>query len=65
MRRAQAVQEYLSAKGLSTGNMEVAGVGPAEPVVGCEGKRGPMLIDCLAPNRRTEVEFSAIEVMGQ
>ena len=65
MRRAQAVQEYLSAKGLSASNMEVAGVGPAEPLVACEGKRGAMLIDCLAPNRRTEVEFSAIEVMEQ
>jgi len=65
MLRAQAVQEYLSAKGLSAGNMAVAGVGSEEPVVGCEGKRGQMLVDCLAPNRRTEVEFSAIEVMEQ
>lgn len=65
MRRAEAVQEYLSAKGLSPSNMEVAGMGPAEPVIGCEGKRGSMLIECLAPNRRTEVEFSAIEVMEE
>ena len=65
VRRAQAVQEYLSAKGLSASNMEIAGVGPADPVVTCEGERGPALIDCLAPNRRTVVEFSTIEVVGE
>ena len=65
VRRAQAVQEYLSAKGLKTENMEIAGVGPADPVVTCEGQRGSALVDCLAPNRRTVVEFSAIEVMGE
>ena len=65
VRRAQAVQEYLNAKGLSAGNMDIAGVGPADPVVTCEGERGPALIDCLAPNRRTVVEFSTIEVVGE
>ena len=65
MRRAQAVPEYLSAKGLSAGNMEVAGVGPADPVVTCEGKRGSALVECLAPNRRTVVEFSSIEVVEE
>ncbi len=65
VRRAQAVQEYLSAKGLSASNMEIAGVGPADPVVTCEGDRGQALIDCLAPNRRTVVEFSSIEVVEE
>ena len=64
-RRAKAVQDYLSAKGLRMDNMEIAGVGPAESVVACEGKGGSALIDCLAPNRRTVVEFSAIEVMDE
>ncbi len=65
VRRAQAVQEYLSAKGLSASNMEIAGAGPADPVVSCEGDRGQALIDCLAPNRRTVVEFSSIEVVEE
>ncbi len=65
MRRAQAVQEYLSAKGLAASNMEIAGVGPADPVVTCEGKRGSALVECLAPNRRTVVEFSSIEVVEE
>ncbi len=41
--------------------IETKGVGSAEPVVECPGIRGQALIDCLAPNRRTEVEVSAIE----
>ena len=65
MRRAEAVRDYLAAKGLSTDKMEVAGVGPAEPVVMCEGKSGQELISCLAPNRRTVVEFAGVEVMEE
>ena len=65
MRRAEAVRDYLAAKGLSADKMEVAGVGPAEPVVTCEGKSGQELISCLGPNRRTEVEFAGIEVMEE
>ena len=65
VRRAQAVQEYLNAKGLSARNMEIAGVSPADPMVNCEGDRGQALIECLAPNRRTVVEFSTIEVVEE
>ena len=65
MRRAEAVRDYLAAKGLSTDKMEVAGVGPAEPVVTCEGKHGQELISCLGPNRRTEVEFAGVEVVEE
>ena len=63
LRRAEAVRDYLASKGLSTGNMEIAGLGPEKPLVTCEGKRGSTLIDCLGPNRRTEIEFAGIEVM--
>ena len=65
MRRAEAVRDYLAAKGLSSDKMEVAGVGPDEPVVTCEGKRGQELIGCLGPNRRTEIEFAGVEVVEE
>ncbi|MDJ0861756.1 MAG: OmpA family protein [Gammaproteobacteria bacterium] len=65
VRRAQAVQDYLASKGLSTSNMEIDGVGPAEPLVTCEGKGGQELIQCLGPNRRTEIEFAGVEVMEE
>jgi len=45
------------------GFIEVQGFGKADPVVECSGQRGAGLIDCLAPNRRTEIEFSAMEVL--
>ena len=62
-RRAQAVRDYLVSKGLPADAISTQGLGAAKPVVGCEGERGAQLIDCLAPNRRTEIEFSAMEVI--
>lgn len=35
------------------------GVGPANPIVACEGESGSALIDCLQPNRRVTVEAVA------
>ncbi|NHZ69870.1 MAG: OmpA family protein [Thermotogales bacterium] len=60
-RRAESVRSYLVAKGVVPRYIETKGMGSAEPVVECPGIRGQALIDCLAPNRRTEVEISAIE----
>ncbi len=62
-KRAEAVREYLVSRGLPGDAISATGVGSAQPVVGCEGERGAQLIDCLAPNRRTEIEFSAMEVI--
>ena len=55
------MRSYLVAKGVVPRYIETIGVGSAESVVECPGIRGQALIDCLAPNRRTEVEVSAIE----
>lgn len=61
-RRAAAVRDYFVTKGVVPSFIETQGFGKAAPVVDCAGKRGPALIDCLSPNRRTEIEFSAVEV---
>jgi len=61
--RAKAVRDYLVSKGISEGAIDVQGLGAANPLVTCEGKRGNDLIECLAPNRRTEIQFSAMEVI--
>lgn len=63
--RAQAVKDYLSQKGVPDQVMSVAGRGEAEPIERCEGMRGNALIDCLQPNRRTDIEFSAFEVVEE
>ena len=60
-RRAESVRSYLVAKGVVPTYIETKGLGSANPVVECPGIRGQALIDCLAPNRRTEVEVSAFE----
>jgi OOP family OmpA-OmpF porin len=62
-RRAQTVRDYLVSKGMPADAISTQGLGAAKPVVGCEGERGAQLIDCLAPNRRTEIEFSAMEII--
>jgi len=62
-RRAVAVRDYLVTKGVLPDYIEADGVGTANPVVGCEGEHGAALVECLAPNRRTEIEFSAMEAV--
>lgn len=62
-RRAQSVRDYLVSKGLPADAISTQGLGASKPVVSCEGERGAQLIDCLAPNRRTEIEFSAMEII--
>lgn len=61
--RASAVRDYLVSKGLVPSFIDIQGLGAADPLVDCENKRGDALVDCLAPNRRTEIEFSAVEVI--
>jgi OOP family OmpA-OmpF porin len=61
LRRAEAVKDYLVGKGVPAGTVQVSGLGDANPVVQCEGKKGASLIECLGPNRRSEIEFSAFE----
>ncbi len=62
-RRAAVVHDYLVSKGVVPTFIEMQGFGNNNPVVGCAGERGAALINCLAPNRRTEIEFSAVEVI--
>lgn len=64
-RRAEAVRDYLVSRGIETEIIETAAMGPKDPVVSCEGKTGNELIQCLGPNRRTVVEFSAFEVVEE
>lgn len=60
-RRADAVRVYFIEQGVPETVLIVDARGETDPVVQCEGRQGASLIDCLQPNRRTEVEFSALE----
>ena len=60
-RRAQAVKDYLVAKGVAARRLVAVGKGESNPVVTCNDKNRAELIKCLEPNRRVEVEEIVIE----
>jgi OmpA-OmpF porin, OOP family len=56
-RRAEAVRDYLIANGISGDLITAEGRGKAKPVVDCPHLAGKQLRECLAPNRRVEVNI--------
>ncbi len=61
MRRAEAVKDYLvTANGISPDRIFTDGKGEANPVTGdsCVGNKTKALINCLAPDRRVEIEVA-------
>ena len=60
-RRANAVRDYLVSKGVARDKIETLGMGKTQPVPGvvCNQpypKERKAMIECLAPNRRVEIE---------
>lgn len=60
-RRADAVKMYLSQKGIADSRLVALGKGEENPVVQCNEKKQATLIECLAPNRRVEIDQITIE----
>lgn len=60
-RRAESVSNYLISQGVPAGLISVRGAGKSQPVTGnqCNALKGVQLRDCLAPDRRVEVEVKA------
>ncbi|WGT65605.1 OmpA family protein [Variovorax paradoxus] len=54
--RANTVRNYLAHSGVPAHNVQAQGKGESEPKVQCAQTRRAELIDCLAPNRRVEIE---------
>jgi outer membrane protein OmpA-like peptidoglycan-associated protein len=54
--RASTVRNYLAQSGVPAQNVQVQGKGESEPKVQCAQTGRAELIDCLAPNRRVEIE---------
>jgi OmpA-OmpF porin, OOP family len=56
-RRADTVKRYLQQGGVDV-PMTARGHGKQDPVVQCDQRNRQQLIDCLAPNRRVELNFT-------
>ncbi len=55
--RAREVAKRFLLKGVSKNNVLTKGVGQSRPIVLCQGnEKDEALINCLAPNRRVEIE---------
>jgi len=56
LRRAQAAKAYLVSKGVDESRIVARGHGATQPVVHCPPQPRESLVNCLAPNRRIDVE---------
>ena len=57
-KRAEAVRAYLVSKGVDAAKVETFGFGKTTPLKSCpDEKNRSSVIECLAPNRRVEVEI--------
>jgi OmpA-OmpF porin, OOP family len=59
--RADTVKGYLVNRGIASSRLTATGKGESNPVVTCTDKKMSVLIQCLEPNRRVEVEQIVIE----
>lgn len=60
LKRANAVRDYLVGHGVDGSLISTEGRGDADPVAVCRQLSGERLRDCLAPNRRVEVNIEAV-----
>lgn len=57
LQRANTIRQYLIGKGVPAGLIEAKGAGSERPLVTCDRNQPrAQLIECLAPNRRVEIE---------
>jgi OmpA-OmpF porin, OOP family len=60
LKRANTVRDYLISHGVDGNLITTEGRGESDPVVNCPQLTGQRLHDCLAPNRRVQVDIAAV-----
>ncbi|MDO9050045.1 MAG: outer membrane beta-barrel protein [Methylotenera sp.] len=64
-KRANQVRDYLISQGIEADRLLAVGKGEMIPLVDCDGVKGrKALIECLAPNRRVEIEATRSMAKG-
>lgn len=63
-KRANIVRDYIVSQGVDASRLVAVGMGENVPVVECNNKNRKALIECLAPNRRVEIEATRTEQAG-
>jgi outer membrane protein OmpA-like peptidoglycan-associated protein len=60
-KRAEAVRDYLVSQGATADKIETYGYGKTLPIKSCRDAKGRReLIECLAPNRRVQIEAQGL-----
>ncbi|MFT0546743.1 OmpA family protein [Allopusillimonas ginsengisoli] len=59
-RRADSVRQQIVAGGFNPERIRARGAGESHPLVYCEQQNQRALIECLAPNRRVEINITDI-----
>ncbi|MDH4191072.1 MAG: OmpA family protein [Betaproteobacteria bacterium] len=57
VRRAEAVKRYLVERGVDASRIHTEGRAEKQPVKECTEKKRKPLVECLAPNRRVDIEI--------
>ena len=59
--RADTIKAYIASQGIPSDKILAYGLGKNDPIVQCEQKqRNELLINCLQPNRRFEIEVETV-----
>jgi outer membrane protein OmpA-like peptidoglycan-associated protein len=56
--RAESAKAYLVQEGIPSSIIETRGMGEADPVIMCPGKKSAVVIQCLAKNRRVVINVT-------